>query len=141
MRALSYGYHDMPYALYFVHKGINPLDGKRFFLYTMCIDSHEEANEMAYNEQTKKKNMEYIKAKQQRIPVNWLKSDYEERVRPAIEKAELPVSTFIKQAVNEKIDRDGLEERQILPKLSETLRNMDQKEQQKILDAINIIKA
>ncbi len=42
------------------------------------------------------------------MPLNWLKEDFENRVRPAIQKTGKPISTFIKDAVNEKLIREGL---------------------------------
>lgn len=50
----------------------------------------------------------YLKDKQIRVPLNWLKEDFENRVRPAIQKTGKPISTFIKDAVNEKLIREGL---------------------------------
>ena len=53
----------------------------------------------------KKATMKYIKEKQQRVEVCWKKTDYTEHIEPAIQESGLPVSTFIKQAVEEKIER------------------------------------
>ena len=50
-------------------------------------------------------NKQKIKDKQQRIEIKWKKSDYMERIEPAISKSGLPTATFIKEAVNEKIER------------------------------------
>ncbi len=63
---------------------------------------------MAYDETAKKATLKYIKDKQQRLYVNYKKEDYYARIQPAIEKSGLPVATFIKQAIDEKINRDGL---------------------------------
>lgn len=65
---------------------------------------------MAYNEKMKESNMRYFEKKQKRVSLNWQKEDFEGRVEPAIKKSGLPTSTFIKKAVNEKIERDGLNE-------------------------------
>lgn len=58
----------------------------------------------------KKKKMEYdtryIKENQRRIYINWLKSDFEANIEPEIRKLGMPISTFIKEAVREKIYRD-----------------------------------
>ncbi len=63
---------------------------------------------MAYDEIAKKATMKYIKDKQQRLEIKYKKDDYESRIQPAIEKSGLPTATFIKQAIDEKIVRDGL---------------------------------
>lgn len=65
---------------------------------------------MTYNEKKKKSNKRYFEKNQKRVPLNWQKEDFETRVEPAIKKSGLPTSTFIKKAVNEKIERDGLNE-------------------------------
>lgn len=65
---------------------------------------------MAYSENVKKNNLRYFKDKQKRIALNWLKEDFENRIEPAIQKTGKPVSTFIKEAVEEKLKRDGLSE-------------------------------
>ena len=56
----------------------------------------------------KEYDLQYIKEKQKRIPVNWLKEDFEHRIAPAIERTGKPVSTFFKEAVEEKLMRDHL---------------------------------
>ncbi len=58
---------------------------------------------MGYDEVSKKATMKYIKDKQQEIKVRYKKEEYEKEILPAIEKCGLPVATFIKQAVSEKI--------------------------------------
>ena len=63
---------------------------------------------MPYNELQKKATMKYIKEKQHEIKLRFKKEDYESRIGPAINKSGLPVSTFIKNAIDEKISRDGL---------------------------------
>ena len=63
---------------------------------------------MAYNEIAKNATIKYIKDKQQRLEIKYKKEEYDQRIRPAIERSGLPTATFIKQAVDEKIDRDGL---------------------------------
>jgi hypothetical protein len=63
---------------------------------------------MAYNEVSKKATMKYIKEKMQQFTIRFTKSDYDERIKPGIEKSGLKPTTFIKQAIYEKIERDGL---------------------------------
>ena len=63
---------------------------------------------MAYSENIKNSNLKYFKNKQKRVALNWLKEDFESRIEPAIQKTGKPVSTFIKEAVEEKLIRDGL---------------------------------
>ena len=63
---------------------------------------------MAYNESIKKTNLKYFKKNQRRISLNWLKDDYEKRIAPAIKRSGKPTSTFIKEAVEEKLVRDAL---------------------------------
>lgn len=65
---------------------------------------------MTYNENIKNNNLRSFKKRQKRVSLNWQKEDFEGRVEPAIKKSGLPTSTFIKKAVNEKIERDGLNE-------------------------------
>lgn len=65
---------------------------------------------MAYNEISKKATMKYIKEKMQQFTIRFTKSDYDERIKPAIEKSGLKPTTFIKQAIEEKIARDGIAE-------------------------------
>ena len=64
---------------------------------------------MAYDEVAKKATMKYIKEKTKQITVRFIKTDFEERIEPAIRKSGLKTVTFIKQAIEEKITRDGLE--------------------------------
>lgn len=40
--------------------------------------------------------------------VRYKKTDYEQKIKPAIDKTGLPVATFIKKAIQEKIEKDGL---------------------------------
>ncbi|MBQ3797347.1 MAG: nucleotidyltransferase domain-containing protein [Butyrivibrio sp.] len=61
---------------------------------------------MAYDESTKKSTIKYIKDKQQEIKLRYKKNEYEQDILPAIEKSGLPVATYIKQAVSEKIMTD-----------------------------------
>lgn len=63
---------------------------------------------MGYDEIAKKATLKYIKDKQQQFTIRIRKDDYEERIQPSIEKSGLPTATFIKKAIDEKIERDGL---------------------------------
>lgn len=95
-----------------------------------------------YDKDAKKKyDIQYVRDKQSRIAVNWLKEDYEGRVKPAIQKSGMPVSTFIKAAVNEKILRDELDDskNEIIPELKEKLLDMDTTQQQKVLEITKVM--
>ena len=61
---------------------------------------------MAYNEKIKNNNLKYFKDKQKRVSLNWLKEDFESRIEPENRKTGKPISTYIKEAVEEKIARD-----------------------------------
>ena len=63
---------------------------------------------MAYSESIKDTNLKYFKNNQRRIALNWLKDDYEKRIAPAIKRSGMPTSTFIKEAIEEKLVRDAL---------------------------------
>ncbi len=62
---------------------------------------------MGYDETSKKSTIKYIKDKQQEIKVRYKKTDYEQDILPVIEKSGLPVATYIKQAVSEKVESDS----------------------------------
>lgn len=76
---------------------------------------------MAYNESIKNTNLKYFKKSQRRISLNWLKDDYEERIAPALKRSGKPISTFIKEAVEEKLVRDALIEENSKYRLKYTL--------------------
>ncbi len=63
---------------------------------------------MPYNKSQKDATIRYIKEKQREIKLRFKKDDYDERIGPAIKKSGLPTATFIKDAIDEKIVRDGL---------------------------------
>lgn len=63
---------------------------------------------MAYGEVSKKATLKYRRDKQHPISLAYKQEEYEQRIKPAIERSGLPTATFIKQAIDEKIDRDGL---------------------------------
>ena len=58
---------------------------------------------MGYDATAKMATLKYIRDKQQEIKVRYRKEEYEQDVLPAIRKTGLPVATYIKQAVSEKI--------------------------------------
>ena len=61
---------------------------------------------MAYDKAANKAVLKYKKEKQHPISLSYRQEEYENRIRPAIEASGLPVATYIKQAVDEKILRD-----------------------------------
>lgn len=61
---------------------------------------------MAYNESAMKSAIKYVKEHQKQIVIKYKKEDYESRIQPAIKKSGLPTATFIKQAIEEKIERE-----------------------------------
>ncbi len=56
----------------------------------------------------KRATIKYIKEKQRIVDVKWKKTVFENEIEPAIKKSGKPMATFIKEAVVEKIERDGL---------------------------------
>lgn len=62
---------------------------------------------MPYNEISKKATMKYIKDKTQQFTIRFKQNDYDERIKPAIEASGLKPTTFIKKAIDEKIERDS----------------------------------
>ena len=61
---------------------------------------------MSYGENSKKSTMKYIKDKQQEIKVRYKKDEYLLEILPTIKKSGLPVATYIKLAIKEKIAAD-----------------------------------
>ena len=59
----------------------------------------EKSNKTIYD-------IKYQKEKLKRIPLNVQLDYYNNVLKPAAEKSGLPVNTFIKQAIQEKIERD-----------------------------------
>ena len=57
---------------------------------------------------SKQATLKYIKSKQQEIKIRYRKDEFDERIQPAIKKSGLPTATFIKDAIEEKIERDKL---------------------------------
>ena len=62
---------------------------------------------MTYSESSKRASSKYIKEKQKSILIKFRKDDFTNRIEPAIKESGLPIVTYIKKAINEKIDRDG----------------------------------
>lgn len=56
----------------------------------------------------KKAALKYKKESQHPVSLSYKQSDFDNRIMPAIKKSGMPVATFIKKAVEEKIERDGL---------------------------------
>ena len=62
---------------------------------------------MGYTQASKKASEKYIKEKQQSILLRIKKEDYDTKIKPAIDDSGLPVATYIKNAIFEKIERDS----------------------------------
>ena len=58
---------------------------------------------MGYNSAAKQSSMKYIKEKQQEIKIRYKKDEYEKTILPFIRESGLPVATYFKIAVLEKI--------------------------------------
>lgn len=56
-----------------------------------------------YNERTKKNMLKYAKEKIKRIPLDVQISYYNDVLKPAAEKANTPINTYIKEAINARI--------------------------------------
>jgi len=63
---------------------------------------------MAYRESTKKATIKYIQGGLKSVTVRWKIDFFNDKIAPAIERSGKPYATFIKEAVEEKIARDGL---------------------------------
>lgn len=61
---------------------------------------------MSYNEISKKATMKYMKDKMKIINLRIRKDEYENDIKPYIDKSGMPTATFIKAAIKEKIMRD-----------------------------------
>ena len=62
---------------------------------------------MAYNPKYLKKTYEYRKNNLKRVGIDFNNTYYTEVLQPAIEKSGMTISGFIKEAINEKIDRES----------------------------------
>lgn len=58
-----------------------------------------------YNKNSKDYSIKYIKEKLKRVEVRFQKEYYDSVVEPAIKKSGMPAVSFIKAAVEEKIER------------------------------------
>lgn len=63
---------------------------------------------MAYSEAAKRATIKYTQEKVKRLEIRYTKEEFEQRIEPAVEKSGIPVATFIKEAIEEKIERDQL---------------------------------
>ena len=63
---------------------------------------------MIYNERTKQQMLAYQKKSLKRIPLDLQKPYYENILKPAAARAGEPVNTFIKKAIAQRIEREGL---------------------------------
>ena len=61
---------------------------------------------MAYNKSGNESAKRYVKEKQHSILLRFKKETFETDIKPYIDKSGLPVVTFIKQAIKEKIERE-----------------------------------
>lgn len=67
---------------------------------------------MGYNDVAKQASMKYIKDKQQEIKIRYKKDEYEKMILPFIKESGLPVATYFKKAVLEKILADENKKRE-----------------------------
>ena len=63
---------------------------------------------MGYDESAKQRILKYRKKSQHTVSLAYKQEEYDNDIAPAIKKSGKPVATFIKEAVREKIDREGL---------------------------------
>lgn len=63
---------------------------------------------MPYNDISKRSSSKYRKREQKQISISFKITYYEEYILPCIKKSGIPVATFIKKAIEEKIERDKL---------------------------------
>lgn len=61
-----------------------------------------------YTEEIKEATLKYRKSKQHPVTLSYRKEEWEREISPAIKRSGLPIATFIKEAIREKIDRDNL---------------------------------
>lgn len=60
-----------------------------------------------YNERTKKNMLKYAKEKIKRIPLDVQLSYHNDVLKPAAERANTPINTFIKEAIQARIDKEN----------------------------------
>lgn len=63
---------------------------------------------MPYTKEQKDATIRYIKKRQHQIVIRYKEDEFEHEICPAIRKSNMKTATFIKRAVREKIERDGL---------------------------------
>jgi hypothetical protein len=63
---------------------------------------------MSTSEARMRASIKYAKNNIKRVPFDCQKDYYEEVLKPAAEKAGMPVNAFIKAAIAEKIERENL---------------------------------
>lgn len=61
---------------------------------------------MPYNDNANKSALKYKRKKQHPVTISYKKEDFEQNVKPYIDSSGMPVATFFKRAVAEKIERD-----------------------------------
>lgn len=61
-----------------------------------------------YNYEYNKKNNAYVKESIHMVNLKFKNEEYYEDLLPCIERSGMKVATFIKEAIREKIERDGL---------------------------------
>ena len=61
---------------------------------------------MSYTKAACRATSKYVKEKQKTIAIRFKKDEYEQNIKPEIEKTGLSTATYIKQAIKEKIERD-----------------------------------
>ena len=61
---------------------------------------------MTYNESAKRATMKYMKNKMKIINLRFRKDEFDQEIKPYIDKSGMPTATFIKTAIKEKISRD-----------------------------------
>ena len=69
---------------------------------------------MSYNTSSKLSTMKYLKSGQHEIKFRYKNDEYENTILPAIKRSGLPVATYIKRAISEKIAADAIKEKELL---------------------------
>lgn len=71
--------------------------------------SKPEGDTMAYSPKKRAYNIQYAKTHSKRVPLEVRKEYFENVLSRIPEVAGIPINTFIKAAITEKIQRDGLD--------------------------------
>lgn len=66
---------------------------------------------MAYTPEMNKSSQRYVRHGQKSILIKFRKDDYDKIIQPAVQKTGMPMVTFIKEAIFEKIEREQLLDR------------------------------